>query len=187
MTTCILDADDVLFDFIGPAKQLLEQLGKQVVPGEELFASRGDKVHFAEAVDAKPGWVRDLPLKHGAFEAIQDLRALGVEVVVATRPLRASRNWYNERVAALLQYYSFTSDELYFCKDKSRIQGDLFVDNLSTNVHKWQLAHQKGVGILWDYPENAAAPLHHQSMRTSDWAQVISVAKQFLYYEQGAR
>lgn len=185
-TTLIVDADDVLFGFNRAARQLAL---------EEGFATQDCDVNpcvpetwdaFAAAVDRRPGWVRNLPVIPLVEDVLNEVRGMGAAVVCATRPLKGCLRWCSERFAAL-EALGFTEADVYFCADKSRVQGHVFVDNDPAHIRRWQLENQRGIAMLWDYPSTRQEPLHHNSVRTSDWNHVITAVRHFIAYHEGAR
>lgn len=185
-TTLIVDADNVLFHFYPAARRLAAECGLETQDCDVSPCAPGAWDAFAAAVDARPGWVRGLPVLPFVTEVLADIRGMGADVICATRPLKGCLRWHSERLEAL-EVLGFTQDDVYFCGDKSRIPGHVFVDDDPVHVRRWQLAHPGGAAVLWDYPSTRDEVLHHSSIRTSDWDHVITVVRSYLLYYEGAR
>jgi 5'(3')-deoxyribonucleotidase len=185
-TTLIVDADNVLFHFQRVARQLATEEGIGLQDCDVNPCVPGTWDAFAAAVDRRPGWVRSMPVMPLVVDVLYEIRGMGADVICATRVLKGCMRWHSERAAAL-ESLGFTHDDMYFCADKSRILGHVFVDDDPAHIRRWQLAHLSGIAVLWDYPSTRLEPLHHNSIRTSDWNHVITAVRSFLAYHEGAR
>lgn len=184
-TTCILDADDVLLDFRPKAVATLQYLGLEVLDGHVFWGDRANGDPFAEYVDANPLWVYNIPVAEGTMLLLEQLRALDLDVVVATRPYKRSRLWADERIQALHHRLGFAHDDIYLCANKSRIRGNMLVDDDPAHVRAWQLENPHGTGVLWDTPYTREEPLHHQSVRALGRESVVAVARSHVAYHGG--
>lgn len=185
-TTLIVDADNVLFRFQRAARLLAKAEGLETQDCDVNPCVPGTWDAFAAAVDRNPGWVRNLPVLPLVEDVLKEIRGMGADVICATRVLKGSLRWHSERAAAL-EDLGFTHEDMYFCADKSRIPGHVFVDDDPAHIRKWQLAHLHGIAVLWDYPSTRQEPIHHNSIRTSDWNHVITAVRSYLAYHEGAR
>lgn len=187
-TTVILDADDVMFAFETQARALLAYLDIEAGPdGNDMFGGEENKRRFGRAIDARVGWVYNMPLLHGVVDALSDLRGLGVKVLCATRPYSKSTIWYNERRQALIERLGFRPKELYFCADKSHIWGHAFVDNDPRHIQAWQAQWPSHTAVLWDTPSSRGVELPEGSLRAVAWSQVISLARALVNYNEAAK
>lgn len=188
-TTVIFDADDVMFNFRTAAERvLLLDMDYVTDPAAHIFFPEKEaKTRFAEIIDSRPGWVYGLDIYPGIVETLALLREMEVDTVVATRPFKRSKNWYNERSAALVERLGFKHEDLYFCGNKSRIMGDILVDDDPKHCRMWQLTHPEGTAVLWDSLQTRDEALHHQSVRTREVDHVITLARAFQCYYEAAR
>lgn len=185
-TTLIVDADNVLFSFQPAARRLAADIGITTTGCDVNPCPAGTWDAFAAEVDRRPGWVRGLPVLPFVADVLAEIRGMGADVICATRVLKGSLRWHSERAAAL-EALGFTHEDMYFCANKARIPGHVFVDDDPLHIRKWQLANLHGIAVLWDYPSTRQEPLHHNSIRTSDWNHVITAVRSFLAYHEGAR
>jgi 5'(3')-deoxyribonucleotidase len=95
-----------------------------------------------------------------------------------TAPLRGSPYWRVERTKWLLQLVEAENLDIVFTHDKSRVWGDVFIDDRLENVEAWAEVHQQGLAIVWDHPYNRARtpPGIH---RATSWSQVFQIIRDY--------
>jgi hypothetical protein len=146
----LLDADGVLFNFVAHARALAAEVGVPILAeGHELFLPGTlSEAELKRYISTRPGWVFSIPVFPNVKSALRRLREVG-EVVCVTKPWKGVRGWHEEREAALMQHLGFARDDLYFCANKTRVQGDIFVDDLRSHVTAWAAAHPRKVAFHW--------------------------------------
>lgn len=162
--TILLDIDGVLVDFLHPFFDVIHEVtGRRHFPEEmttwaveESLASKDEVAAAWRLINARPGWVRALPLFPGAREFLRALRAR-YRVVACTSP--ASPRWAAERAERLLTL-GFGWRDIVLTRDKSHVCGAALIDDSPANLDGWWKA-QPGRTILLSQPWNrTAAPVH---------------------------
>jgi len=153
----LIDVDEVLVDFAGPAVKVLSDiLGEPwtfdcMLPGAwDMFAglSPEQKARVAEVIE-DPIWYNSLEPYPGAQEAIDRLREVS-DVYVVT----SAMSWAADRIGWLKYHFGFDKDHLVFTKAKHLVGGEFFLDDHPGQVQRWQQNHPMGHGMLWSSVNN---------------------------------
>ena len=158
----LLDADGVLFDFVGGYLDGVVAVSGVRYPREK--ADRYDidkalgldeavtKVVRKEVVKA-PGFCRRLAVYPGAVEGVAELRR-HVDLKVVTTPYVGSWYWYAERVAALEEHFDVEERDVVFMSEKQDHFGDFILDDKASTVRRFNAAWPASLGILWPQHTN---------------------------------
>lgn len=172
----ILDCDGVIVDFVSAYLGLINYHGRtshvpeditdwDIVGCLDVPQPVVKKVH--EYIDYS--FCRDLPPIPGAVEGVKELMK-HTEVLFLTSPWGGARGWHTAREEWLQEHLGAKSNQIMHGSAKEWVVADVFVDDKSSMVEKWQAAHPKGLGVLWDQPwgRNSNHPV-----RTRDWAELL--------------
>jgi 5'(3')-deoxyribonucleotidase len=138
----LLDQDGPLADLDRRIWEIVRELGipSAVSPYPEFQTARYATDHFPrkhrkvirDAIDA-PGFFADLHPTAGAKEGVAALLAAasdaGLAVNVCTKPQETSPTCRDEKKAWLTEHFPDLADEIYMVPDKSRITGDVLLDD----------------------------------------------------------
>lgn len=124
------------------------------------------------AVTTAPGFYRHLPPMPGAAQAMNDMLAAGWDVVVCTAPLLSNPTCASDKLAWLEEYIGEGwSRRAVIAKDKTRVRGDLLIDDkpdvTGSLTPTWQ-------HVVFDAPYNRAAPSPHRLTRWADWQATLT-------------
>jgi 5'(3')-deoxyribonucleotidase len=98
------------------------------------------------------------------------------DVFVVTTP-NHSLYWYYERVEWLRKNMGIPPNQVIFTYSKDICEGDFFLDDCPDHVVAWQKAHPKGLGMMWNSPNNLRLP-GYDSIRVGSWGEVLKRAAQ---------
>lgn len=115
-----------------------------------------DTLDVKTIIDEKmssPGFVYSLQPYDGAIVFIEKMRTLG-NVCFVTSPHLKSETWAYERTKWLKRYFNASHNDVYFAHDKSRIRGNVFVDDTAANVSSWAGANDPAFSLLFSRPYN---------------------------------
>jgi 5'(3')-deoxyribonucleotidase len=178
----LIDVDEVLVDFQGPAFDLLEQhFGKKFGPEDcevwDMFTlfTPEEKAKVVEEIE-KPGWCRALKVKEGAVEAVAELRKL-VDVYAVTSHF-TSPTWVHERDAQLMEDFGFQRREIVHTSAKFLVSGEYMLDDRPANLESWKAEHPEGIAMLWHIPNTRK--LGMDDIRMKSWQEVIDRIKSTL-------
>jgi len=164
--TILLDVDGILSDFCSLFVSLLNhQTGRNHTSAEvttfefSCIATPEEERAVFAYISNYAGMVRNMPEYGWNVVAMQELRRRGHRVLAVTSPQWDCPRWCYER-AQWLRDRGFLHSEIVFTSDKSRIVGDVLVDDRFENVRDWQASHPYGRGIVLDQPWNRAHSWH---------------------------
>jgi len=177
----LCDVDGVFADFLG---HTLDTLGPLAPPGgREVFTSWDFRDNMSPGaqmfVDRKwreKGWCLGIPPYPEAKEGLAKLKSVG-DVVWVTSPLQSSPHWIPERTLWLQQLTGEDKPTIMFAWDKSRYQGDVFIDDRLENVEAWADVHRGSLPIVWDRPYNRERTLPG-IQRTDSWERVLQLIQE---------
>ena len=150
--TILLDVDGVLADFRGRAAMDAEKLGFKLSSGYDLHYGLPEGARASlRAMVGEPGWCRSIEPYPGAVNAVEQLRDC-CNIYFVTQPW-PSHTWESDRRAWLVAFFPILPYNIISCFEKSMICGDVFIDDLPTNVRAWR-RRQKGAAFLWHQPHN---------------------------------
>lgn len=157
----LLDVDEVLADFSGPAALVIsEVLGRPwtlaEAPGDDwdMFSVLSAEEYRAvsDIIDA-PGWCSEIQPLPGAHELVERLREL-CEVHIITGHRIYSRQWVFERSGWLERHFGFDPEGIVHTHSKHLVGGDFLLDDRPDFVTRWQERHPQGDAMLWSTPHN---------------------------------
>ena len=142
----LIDCDGVLSDFCGLWLSIcnsmydthftatdVKDFGFHSLPLDKSERDRvWDKMRTAHIKDMKPLYVGHLP--ENSF--------------IVTSALSLHPTWHLERIAWLDEHYGIPEKRILFTASKHIVSGDVFVDDLDSNVISWCEENPKGEGIL---------------------------------------
>ena len=174
MTRILLDADGVLFSFVGPYLDVVyECTGRRHTPADlrmwdlsTSLALTADEITRVHTALTRRGFCAGLPVLPGAVEAVAALQERA-DVRIVTTPLQGSVFWCSERTEALARYFGIVPNQIHFCERKHEVRGDLLVDDNPDHVRRFP-----GRALLWSHPHNASETTLE---RVSSWSQVLSL------------
>lgn len=177
----LIDVDEVLADFAGPAVGVLtEVLGRpwsfeEMRPGQwDMFAGLSpDQFERVWEVVGGVGWQLRLLPYPDTQEAVECLKQ-HCEVYVVTSAI----SWADLRLRWLDRYFSIDSDHVVFTRAKYVVRGDFFLDDHPGHVRSWQKHHPRGVGMLWTSPNNRHLE-GTQDIRVHGWDVVIDKVRKW--------
>lgn len=145
----LLDCDGVFCDFSAMVLHRLRKPG-HVATQWDYSCTGANAYQIREAVAYSQDNCSRLNLYPGALEEINKLRDKG-RVVCVTATVRT------ERLRWLVECAGFEERDVILTRDKSLIEGDLFVDDHPSHVREWQEKHPYGRAVLFSRPYNAEA------------------------------
>lgn len=155
--TIALDVDGVLADFITPTLDHINRVTRNTYVKEDV---KDFNIWSSLGLDRSQRYLSTLPLCQEGFcsnllpiEGTQGLVAYlqkHFRVLAITTPWRASPTWAFERTKWLNSYFNITDNDIVFCRDKSLIISDFFLDDNPYNI----LESSAVSPVLMDQPWN---------------------------------
>jgi 5'(3')-deoxyribonucleotidase len=175
----LVDVDEVLGDFQGPALDIMSEVtGRQYIPEDfevwDIFSILTEEEREAvfERIEV-PGFCSGIEPKEGAIKAIKEIQTFA-DVYPVTSPFH-SKPWVVERTQWLGDRFGWKKSEIVFTSAKFLVGGDALIDDRPENVIKWGEHHPDGLPILWHLPNTRNMP--HDDIRATTWAEVIEKLK----------
>lgn len=129
-----------------------------IVPPQDLAA-------FWNEIGA-PGYVHSrLQPYPGAVDGYHRIAMLADPYIVTSHPHSAT-TWVYERQGWLYEQFGVPFNKINNTHAKYTFFGDVFVDDKTENVVRWQQEHPNGIGVLWSHPYNEGADV---KVRTNSW------------------
>jgi 5'(3')-deoxyribonucleotidase len=157
----LLDCDGVLADF---GTSLLEAVGLEGITAADIdewdifsIIEREAGIqarHKAFGVLEDPHFWAGMRLMPGAQELVQMLKAFQCDIHVVTSPWVACAGWDKARREWLCAAFSLRHDRLIITEAKSKVVGDVFIDDKIEHVRAWEEAHPYSIAVLMDAPYN---------------------------------
>jgi FMN phosphatase YigB (HAD superfamily) len=183
----LLDADDTLFDLRTPSRELFAKHG---VPFKEegLDFCENKEIYkwYSRQISTLPGFCRNLEVRQGVREFMNELRKLPVDIRAVTAP-QFGPYWIPERTEALFEF-GIEEGHIYYCWEKFRIYGDVFVEDNYNHVIHWAQRHRNGFSVVLDHPWTREEVKNNFQLRTfelegrcthtNDWDQVLTLIEQ---------
>lgn len=116
------------------------------------ITDRGERQLSREMTDG-PGWFADLPVVEGAQEGVEQLLREGWEIDIVTKPLQSNAYCADEKRAWIAKHFPMLKDRVYVVPDKSRITGDVLLDD--SPKPKW-FAQAQWYPVIFSRPHNSA-------------------------------
>lgn len=184
MRDFLIDVDEVLADFAGPASQILSSLlgrpwtfDDAPLDDWDMFGALDPttKEGICAAMNA-PGFASSLAPVSGAQDFIRELRK-HCNVYALTAPHHTSPWWVLERNIWLGDNFGFDKRHIVHTEAKYLCRGDFFLDDHPGHVNRWSVRHP-GEGLWWATKHNArllrgplALPLDR---RVTTWEEVLA-------------
>lgn len=153
----IIDVDGVVADFVGHLLGGVDyELGRETVVDYDLrkALSLAQQEKMDQLLRETSFW-ETIPVLPGALEGIDEIRAVGHEIIWATSPWLPCREWESVRRSWLKQHFDAAPDEIVVTFQKHILTADFFIDDRPDSVVAWQRAHSHGIAFLFDAPYNA--------------------------------
>jgi len=177
----LIDVDEVLGDFQGPALRAIEEVtGIKVdlntLDHWDIFTviRTPEENDAVWAKIAEPGFATKIEPTSGSLEFIQELRKMS-HVGICTSPCYKSPTWVYERTQWLWTHFGIHEDDIHFTNSKFKVQGDLLLDDRPHHILNWGRRHPHGTGLLWHIPNTAS--LDFPGIRVKTWGEVLGHAE----------
>ena len=180
----VLDCDGVLSNFTaGMLVVVADVTGKRFTPAEvtlfdftkALGLTTDEAVAVKKAIGAKRGFAMSLPPYPAARQGVRRLRELG-DVLCVTHPWESNPWWKTERNSWLALHFGI--EHVEHDDDKTKYEGDLFVDDKSSHVHAWMSAWPGRTGVFWQTPHNTSEAVPPGAHATSSWEALYEIARE---------
>jgi hypothetical protein len=106
------------------------------------------------------------------------MRSPNIDLYFLTSPLVSHVHWESDRRAWLDRLFGAgASDLVISTKQKHTVSGDLFIDDLYSNVRKWLKHNPAGRGVVWRQPWSGVRDLddahigYRLSLHAGGWAE----------------
>ena len=175
MRRILLDLDDTVVDMCYPFTELYNKLYDDSLSTSELFldweihhrAKCGEEIY---KLFHTPGFFLGLQPKENAVSAIQLLRHI-FHINIVTSISRSS-NAARDKVLWVKKHLPFYDiADMFMCKRKELIDGDIMIDDSSKNLEKWR---HKGITVLFEAPHNRNSR-HVFDYDVSSWDQILGL------------
>lgn len=123
------------------------------------------------------GWCRSLPPYEGAREGVAALRTFA-DVVPVTAPFWTSKHWVRERYEWILEHLEIPEIDVIQAHAKFRIDGDVFIDDRTSHLVKWEKRHPRGCPVLFTRRYNQNDGWHGSAF--SEWPALVGYLKDVL-------
>lgn len=180
--TVALDVDGVVADFIGAIAGFLSSAAGMRVD-ESTFSStdvfsclRHPTLNVKELLleeMSRPGFVSEMKPYDGAIDGFKRLSELA-DVFFVTDPFKDSQTWGHERTLWLMRTFDVSRDSVVLASDKSRVAGDILIDDSPSNVRQWTKTGRNS--LLWSRNYNKVDGVGLQ--RVKSWQEVIPVVSE---------
>lgn len=181
MKRVLLDVDGVLADFVGGYLTLLEQHtglkpAREAIDQFDIGAALGltpdQSARMERAIGDEHRLARCLDVYPGAREGVQRLQEIA-DVYIVTSPWNSNPTWTHDREWWLKQHFDIPHARVIHGSAKYLLRGDMFVDDKTSSVVKWQAEWPGALGVVWDTPHNRRD--HWSGARTSNWDALIGL------------
>ena len=181
----LIDADEVLINFVDPAIEAISQVLGRPWPLDEappdtwdMFGDLPEDVqHEVDRIIDAPGWCSELEPYPGSQDAVHELQKR-CEVFVLTSPRRKGRQWVYERNLSLLRYFGIRRGRIIQASPKYVCAGMFFLDDNPDHVVEWQAEpyNAESIGMFWSTKHNARLT-QHDDIRVRSWDEVIGIVE----------
>ena len=186
MTRILLDADNVLFDFVGHVLDTAREMfafhppARRQLQRWDIFEDLGlysDEVSQLKEAISQPGWCASIPIFDGAKAFVAAARRLG-EVYVVTSPWN-SPTWAFERLDSLRHHFKFGANRVVSTAAKELVAGDFLVDDRISHIREWARENPTGLAMLFTQPFNEHEKITEpNSGRVRGYDEVLALIKQ---------
>lgn len=162
MKRVLLDCDGVLADFIGGVLPIVNRLCNREHRHEHVTAfdfctslglSPDESATVKRAIGATQRFAADLAVLPGAREGVARLRELA-DVYIVTSPWNSNATWTSDREWWLKKHFDIPHRNVIHTSAKHVCVGDVFVDDKTEALERWQDEHEQGLAIRWITPHN---------------------------------
>jgi 5'-nucleotidase len=180
----LCDVDGVLADYVGGVLETVYELfGKQVFRQEiqswDLFDHLGlEKQQIKQVYKElnRAGWCNSLDPMPGAADFVKQLQARGHSLKIVTSSWVSAPSWEFERRHWLKDHLKIPPNVVTFTAEKELIVGDVFIDDRTSHVRKWSIAHPYGKALLFSAPYNEREVGLH---RVNNYAEALQAIDNF--------
>ena len=157
----LLDIDDTIVDLRNPTRELFRKHSVPFCETKPDFCGGDPEIYktFQRLVREEQGFCRNLPLRAGAENFINELRRHEVNVIPCTAP-QLGPYWIPERTE-VLGLLGFDEQRIHWCWYKYRVAADAIVEDNHKNGTRWLERNPQGHVYLlehaWTMPEHALA------------------------------
>ena len=171
----LLDCDGPLADFAGRYLSVVNtELGTSFVPDDldtwymlesECFKMvppkdlKAAKKRAEQAVRSL-GFVSNLAVQPHARKMLECLKPFS-DITIVTSPWNSSTCWHYERIQWLRDKLGIQPKDVIFTSDKSRIDGDVLIDDKASHVENWASTRPTKLGMLWQMAHNEQSSCRH--------------------------
>lgn len=172
----LVDVDEVLADFQGPALQVMMAVTGRTIRREDfevwdlftcLSPEEEAQVH---SIIEQPGYCASLRPFPEAQRAIAHLRR-SWDVYAVTSPFH-SRHWVYERDRWLKKHFGMDRSHIIHTASKYMVRGEAYLDDRPDSVERWQSEHPTGLAMLWHLPNTTKLGL--DDIRVRSWDEVVA-------------
>lgn len=182
MKTVLLDCDGVIADFVTSYLALLNRFGgtnytNDDVSDWDIVECLRTPKHVEDAANSLISYdfCRGLSALSGAADGVKELMKVS-DLYIITSPWGGCKGWTNAREEWLYQYCGIKSGRILHGSAKHLLDGDIFVDDKASTVHKWAATHPGRTAVIWDQPWNRNAEVP-DAVRTRSWELLLEMAK----------
>lgn len=149
----LVDCDEVLAQFMKPAIALAEKFAGKKYPIENFISSSLEENIEDEIMTLlkqefkQPGYIESLMPYEEALVGIEKLKSIG-DVYCITAPIDYVPTWAYERLNWLKKHFDLPKAKVGIFKSKNLVRGDVFVDDLPSNITKWATDNIFGTACL---------------------------------------
>lgn len=184
----VLDADGFLRDFVFGALVIVEEVtGKKFTHADvtafnftkALGLSEEESRAVMRTITQRRGFVTGLPPYPGARQGVRRLRELG-EVVCVTTPWdgpSGKNPWWEAESEAWLALH-VGIDVVHHAEDKTAYEGDVFVDDRSSNVRDWLARWSDRTAVFWRTPHNTSEAVPAGAHSIGSWDGLYEVSRE---------
>jgi len=172
MTTILIDMDDTLCDWSALFEERYALLDPSYTksPRTVYEITTGRNLEFAQQVLNDPTFYADLEPLYGAFEALEGMRAAGLDLVICSKPTISNPTCASAKFDWLVKHFgSYYAKRLILTLDKTRVRGDYLIDD-HPEVTGHDLPIWQHIVFAASYNRESTKP---RLGRWSEWRKVI--------------
>lgn len=122
--------DNTIADFEGSVRTECERRGCAFPTVRDTFEMTGEPDAVFRDIATKPGFFENLVPISGALDALQEMKAAGIDVWLCTSPMRSSNYCVLEKYAWVIKHLGMSwTGHIILTKDKTLISGDVLIDD----------------------------------------------------------
>ena len=179
----LMDMDDVLVDLTSKTTIIYNDTYKDAMSAEELFkdwdlhkrAKCGEDIY---KIFKQPGFFEGLEAKDGAIDGFRLLMDY-YDIKIVTSISRSAHAAYGKIVWLEKNMPFFDIKNLFMCKYKSMIYGDIMIDDSYENLHYWSKEHPHGIPVMFASHHNIHQR-HEFGYNVDNWLKLVSTVLKLL-------